>query len=340
MVLLLCPINKKLHKADIHKGISLLIKTIIALVACIFIYQNVFFRKDIKEIQESIVDVYQTTGILVLVVIFFLAFVNWGIETYKWRLLVKNIEQISFFDSAKAILCGITVSILSPNRSGEFGGRVFMLTKKNRVNGIFSVIVGGASQLLVTFIMGSIAVLFFIPKYTSFLNTTNNWLYSLLLFLIVSLNILFVLIYFNVISLTKLLSKNTFFERHLKNFNLSFLRYNKQMLLKTVALSFARYLVFSFQFYLLLIMFHVEIDFQEAIIMIALTFFAISIIPTIALSEIGVRGSAAIVFIGILSSNTIGIICSSLLLWIINIAIPAIIGIPFVFKLRFFAKDY
>lgn len=73
--------------------------------------------------------------------------------------------------------------------------------------------------------------------------------------------------------------------------------------------------------------------------MIALTFFAISLIPTVTITEIGVRGSSALAFIGVLSENNMGIIAASFMLWFINIAVPAMIGIPFVFGLKFFDRN-
>ena len=115
--------------------------------------------------------------------------------------------------------------------------------------------------------------------------------------------------------------------------------YTKFDLLAILALSFLRYCIFSFQFYWLLILMGVTVPLGEGLIMIALTFIALSLIPTIIFTEIGVRGSAALLFIGLLSSNTTGIISASFVLWLVNIAIPAIMGIPFVFQLKFFDRD-
>ncbi len=74
-------------------------------------------------------------------------------------------------------------------------------------------------------------------------------------------------------------------------------------------------------------------------IMIALTFFAIAAIPTFALTEIGVRGSAALAFIGLISDNDTGIVAASFSLWLVNIALPAMAGVPFVFKWKLFKNQ-
>jgi hypothetical protein len=70
-----------------------------------------------------------------------------------------------------------------------------------------------------------------------------------------------------------------------------------------------------------------------------LVFFFITITPTIALAEIGVRGSVALLVFGLFSNNVVGILSSIFILWIINLIIPAIIGSFFIFSLKFFRKS-
>jgi hypothetical protein len=70
--------------------------------------------------------------------------------------------------------------------------------------------------------------------------------------------------------------------------------------------------------------------------MIVLSFFVLAAVPTVALTELGVRGSISIFFIGLVSTNILGILVSSFALWIINLVIPALIGSLFVLELNFF----
>jgi len=79
-------------------------------------------------------------------------------------------------------------------------------------------------------------------------------------------------------------------------------------------------------------MFGVDIDLIQAIISITLTYLFLTLIPTTTLVELGVRGSLAIFFVGIFSENTLGIVLASIFIWIINIAIPAIVGSFFLLK--------
>ena len=70
--------------------------------------------------------------------------------------------------------------------------------------------------------------------------------------------------------------------------------------------------------------------------MSSLTFLAMSIIPTIALTELGVRGSVAVYFFGFITSMHLAVVLASFSLWAINLVIPALIGLLFVYQLKFF----
>jgi hypothetical protein len=102
--------------------------------------------------------------------------------------------------------------------------------------------------------------------------------------------------------------------------------------------SIARYFVFTTQFFILLQLFDVSIAYTDAFILIATMLFVISVIPTIAITEIGVRSSVALFLFGLVSSNTIGILSATFLLWVINLLLPSLIGVIFIFSLKFFRK--
>lgn len=115
-----------------------------------------------------------------------------------------------------------------------------------------------------------------------------------------------------------------------------FSRFSKAELGKVLAYSFGRFGVFTLQFFLLLRVFEVEISYPTALMLISITYFVMAIIPTIAIAELGVRGSVAVFFIGMASGNELAILTASFLLWLINLAFPALIGTLFVFNLKFF----
>ena len=102
--------------------------------------------------------------------------------------------------------------------------------------------------------------------------------------------------------------------------------------------SIARYIVFTTQFFILLQVFEIDISYIDAIILTSIMLFVISIIPTIAITEIGVRGSVALFLFGLVSSNTEGILSATFVMWVINLLLPALFGTVSIFSLKFFRK--
>jgi uncharacterized membrane protein YbhN (UPF0104 family) len=319
------------------KYLSILIKIVIVFFSFYFIYSELIHHNDVSRISlDSLLNTIINKYSLILIVILMM-FINWILESLKWKFMIRKIEEISFFTSLRAIFSGITVSSFTPNRIGEYGGRVFCLEKSDRIQAVFITILCSMAQLLTTIIFGSFAFIILHEQFLddqSFIIKISN--FSLLV--LSGLNILFVLAYFNVAYLIKVLLKFSFFNFLRQYINVISL-FNTRDLLVTFLYSVFRYLVFSIQFLILLYAFNVDISFYDAVLSIMLVFFFITLTPTITIAEIGVRGSMALLVFMKFSSNVIGILSSTFLLWIINLIIPAIIGSFFIFSLKFFRKS-
>lgn len=285
---------------------------------------------------DSLLDTIINNYILIFIVVL-LMFVNWMLESLKWKFMIRKIEAISFFTSFRAIFSGITVSSFTPNRIGEYGGRVFCLEKSDRIQAVFITILCSMAQLLTTIIFGSFAFFILNEQFLEdqyFIIEISR--FSLIVLFL--LNILFVLAYFNIAYLINFLWKFSFFNFLRQYINVISL-FNFKDLLVTFLYSVFRYLVFSIQFLILLHVFNVDILLYDAILSVMLVFFFITLTPTITIAEIGVRGSMALLVFLKFSTNVIGILSSTFLLWIINLIIPAIIGSFFIFSLKFFRKS-
>ena len=319
------------------KYLSILIKIVIVFFSFYFIYNELVHHNDVGRISlDSLLDTIINNYSLIFIVVLMM-FINWMLESLKWKFMIRKIEAISFFTSFRAIFSGITVSSFTPNRIGEYGGRVFCLEKSDRIQAVFITILCSMAQLLTTIIFGSFA--FFI-LHEQFLEDQYFIIeisrFSLLVLFV--LNILFVLAYFNVAFLINFLWKFSFFNFLRQYINVISL-FNFKDLLVTFLYSVFRYLVFSIQFLILLHVFDVNISMYDAILSVMLVFFFITLTPTITIAEIGVRGSMALLVFLKFSTNVIGILSSTFLLWIINLIIPAIIGSFFIFSLKFFRKS-
>jgi uncharacterized membrane protein YbhN (UPF0104 family) len=84
---------------------------------------------------------------------------NWGIESLKWKTLLKHILHISYLRAFKSVISGVAFTMITPNRTGEFIGRVFYVPDGNRIRAAALTLVGSASQLIVTITTGSFGLM-------------------------------------------------------------------------------------------------------------------------------------------------------------------------------------
>ncbi len=288
-----------------------------------------FFYIFLKLKQYEAVDFYfefsETFDFFFLGIAILLMPLNWSIEAKKWKFLTKTIEMISFSTSIKAVLSGITFAIFTPNRIGELAGRIFVLKKQNRAKGVFATATGSLSQMIITIVSGIISGIIFLVLFKTNLQKINSGTLIFVKYFSIFILILGFFILFNLKLLVKFLKSFKISKKHIDSIEI-LSSYKKNDLLKVLGYSFFRYAVFTFQYFLLLLFFNVEISYFNALLSVALTYFASSVIPTFTFTEIGIRGTAAIFFIGFFSTNISGIISATALLWIINLALPAIIG--------------
>lgn len=309
--------------------LTLFFKLVVLSVAFWYIYRQVFLKENIHDILASYKTAIHGDKLVLLIPALLLMFMNWGLESQKWRLMIRKIERISFGRSVKAVLTGITVSFFTPNRVGEFGGRILHLHQSNRIKGALITVLCSMSQLAITIVVGSLALILYLQALFSgqpfLFDTILLGLVLLILFTMVSFLYPSVILYF--------LNKFSFFSRFSRYTDV-FNQYKAYEQLQVFMLSLLRYLVFSVQYLLILKVFNVEVPVLKAFQAISLTFLVITLVPTIALTEIGIRGSAALFFIGFYSVNTFGILTASFTLWLINLVIPSLAGSLFVLQVK------
>jgi hypothetical protein len=330
--------------AKLRKTLNTLSRIIIVAMACWFIYRQVFASGDYALFKQQFGDNLRSTDFLLLLGIAFLLMpLNWVIEAAKWKMLISYIEYVSLSDALKSVFTGITFSLFTPNRIGDFLGRIFTLKRANRVKSSLLTFAGSISQLLVTLVTGLIALLFFLPKYTELSETWLIYLYLGLIIISLFLGTLMIMMFLRAPIITRKLYKMV--KPKWRRINLYIIvieRIRRRTLINVLLMSMLRYLIFSGQFYLLLRAFGLHIPYFQALILISMTYFVMAAIPTIALADLGIRGSVSIYFIGLFSGGSIvsstEILSASTLIWTINLAIPALLGIFFIHRLSFIKK--
>jgi len=311
--------------------LSQLTKIVIFLLLMATIYQQIFLRQDFDAIWQSFQQHIGWESSFSLLLVMGLMLVNWGIESVKWQRLMIQLEQLHFITAFKAVLCGVTLSLFTPNRVGEYGGRVLILKKAKKLDAIAITLVSSLSQLIGNSLLGVLGFCFFCLQFTPF-SPSLVILVSVFSLLTILLLLLF---YYRMKWLATMAKYIPYFQKFVPYIQL-ISRYNSRELSQILGLSILRYLTFSLQYYFLLQLFDVQISIMDAMLFVNSIFLIQTIIPSIAIVELGIRGNVALFFAGYIAANPLGVTAATFSLWAINLVIPALIGLLFIWNIQFF----
>lgn len=320
-------LNKKL--------LSYLFKAVILVLTVVFIYHQ-YLKKgpDIKRFEELMQKVGNTQVLFVMSLVFGLMLVNWLLEALKWQYLVRKLEPITFWKAIECVFCGLTWAIFTPNRLGEYGGRVMFLSPRKRIHGAFAMAVGSFGQNVITNVMGSIAIMWFV---VAFLHL-NTWM-ILLIWAIGTANIaIFLVCFFNIKWLVWLLNKLPFLRKYHRFFDVIG-RYKFDELHRIILFCLARFFAFSCQYYVLINLFIPQIPVYEILLLTFIVFFIQSAVPSLDLLDVAVRSAVAATVFAYVTNQTVAVVAVFSAIWLINLIIPAILGIVFNLKLNFFGRN-
>ncbi len=260
--------------------------------------------------------------------VFIFAGVNWTLEARKWQLLLQRIRPINLTTAFKSMLSGMSISIITPNRSGDFIGRIVHIPKGYKLKAAISSMIGSVAQMCISATCGLMGLIYFHFNYGN--ANTQILLIVALIFLPIA-----IFLFLNIHYLKPFRVKNKWVRR--LNFGIYILRnYNRKDLFKILLLSLGRVIIFNVQFLLLLYISGVSLPLIPGLLISFLMFWMIAIVPSVAITDLAVRG-----YIGVALFMSIGgidsglpILSASYLLWLINLALPAIVGSFLFFKIK------
>lgn len=269
-----------------------------------------------------------------------LAFVNWGLEARKWQVLMKTLQPLNYFVALKGVLSGVTLSLNTPNRIGEYGGRVLYVKEGNRLKSVSLSIAGSICQLTITVLMGCGGLIFLLntdhANESAVMGLSFFWL-KVLLSLSVFATLILLLFLFRLSWIIKLFEKIPAFSKYVQYISVLD-EFTPKLLLRLLFLSLLRYLVFVIQYIFLLQVLQVEVSWQQGFWLIAILHLVMAIVPSFAIADLGIRGKFSTELLSLYSANTIGIIETTFGIWFINLFIPALAGSFFIIRKRIFKE--
>lgn len=278
---------------------------------CAYIYFKLRAKLPQQSISWSSILNYKT-----LLVLLILTSINWLLEVKKWKVLISSFQKIDFKTAFSQVFSAHAISILTPNRLGEYGAKSLFFQKSYWKHIVFLNLLGNSAQLLSTLLFGLIGVYFFF--YRGFYVAWYNWKYALLLF--------FALFLGGIIAW-----RFSIFQTYFFRLKKAFLQVKSVVKIKIMTLSTMRYLVFSHQFFFLLYVLEVgEISYLPILSGIFLVYLIASFLPSIFLLDAVVKGGVGIFIFSFYGIAEAKVVLITLLMWLLNFGLPAVLGSVFI----------
>lgn len=238
------------------------------------------------------------------------------IESLKWKVIQKPVQQVSFFLSFKSVLTGMAFGIYTPYRLGDIYGKGLYTNAENKLKVMSLAVLGSIgmtfANLILFYAFFPIFIIqqdFLTPLAGSFFIATS----------VVITGVVF--IYFPAI-LKRLVKGFSNAKKYIQVFE----AYSIKMLLKILFLSVLKVFVYISQFIFIMSVFNAEISFLDGFIFLSTAYLIITFVPSLPTLNWGIRGLIIFALLNKVYSNELVIFGSSFLIWILNLVLPAVAG--------------
>lgn len=305
------------------RSLFLIFKLIIVFGAFYFIYHKLVSNQlfTIEKLTEQF-NLAFSNNVWALIGILLFTDANWFLEIFKWQNLVATFKKISFFEAYEQSFGSHTASLITPNRIGEYGAKALYFEKKYHRKIVGLNFIGNMAQLTATILFGCFGLTFIFLKFNINLPEFN---FETIVLSIIIFGCLF--LFRKQLQFLKI-------EYYLQKFSIFINSVSIKTYLKTVCFSITRYLVFSHQFYFLLLLFGVDADYITLMSLIYCMYFFASFIPSLSIFDWVIKGSVAVWLFQLIEINELTIITVTTFMWILNFALPAIIGSVFILNFK------
>jgi hypothetical protein len=250
----------------------------------------------------------------VILLFFLLTASNWFFEILKWKTLCGVVETISFKTARKQSLASLTVSLVTPNRIGDYGAKALFFIPKKRRQILLLNFFSNATQMLVTCCFGVIGLVYIIRTYDISFSATKALLFLAAMILLAILGYTF--------KEKELILKGLSLA---KVFNF-FKKISSRTKLRVLVYALARYFSFSLLFSGMLFFFGGEANFLEAMPLIFSLYLLVSLFPSIFIFDVVIRGGVAVWLFSLAGVTELPVLCTVLGMWLLNFVFPAFWG--------------
>lgn len=304
------------HKAKQFLVFS--IKVLIVSAAFYFIYNHLATNNQLN--WSKFLDLFQKKqsffGILFIISF---SILNRFFEIVKWQNLISSVQEISLWSATAQVLGALTVGIFTPNGLGEYAGKAFFYPKSETKKIIFLNLICNGVQMVLTIGFGLFGLLYFNTVYP---------IVSLKIIIIILIG--FVALVFFAFCIKKTSFIGFSIDKVIRKIN----EIPKPIHQKNILLGLGRYLVFTHQYYFLLLVFDVNQSYFILIATISGVYLLSSSLPSFQFLDFAIKGSVAVYFFTILHVNEWIVAFITTLMWFFNVVLPVILGSYFVLRFK------
>ena len=314
-----------------NKHFNIFLKIILVVIVIYTIRSQVFAKDNIDELWTAFLDRFTKDNAWWVIMAMILMPLNWAVETLKWQVLIKRVEEVPFLKAFKGVFLGLSFSVFTPNRVGEYGGRILVVKPENNWKTVVATLVSSFSQQIALMTLGIIGLIYFMLKYL--MEDAESFIVLGVGILGLALIIFMLLCYYNVNLAIPLFNKLPYLRRftvHMEVLD----QYSFRELTGSLFYAILRYVIYTMQYYLILRFFGVDVPLIAGVAGIATIFLLQTSIPLPAIADLFVRSEVALYIWGFFTDNEISILASTFGLWFLNIIIPAILGMLFIFSVN------
>ncbi len=303
----------------ISKRIISTIKIVTFVATYAFLIYKLGFKTNWEEISHSIGSI-TTTKVLAIVFLLALTPLNWLVEAKKWQLLIRNVEPLTIKKSLTAVLAALCTGVITPNRTGEWAGRAMLLHEHHRGKGVMAAFYGSLAQNVATAFAGGIAAVLYFGMVNPADMNPNPALYKWPIFIITCSALVF---FFLLPSFFTWWHPSNVYFRKLAD---TLAQYSHSEMVAILGVSVLKLSLYSLQFYIMLFIFGTGLTVFEGFAAIPLYFLLVSFVPVFSFTEPGVRGAVAYIVFTPIVAIAPATAVASVVLWIVNIALPTLVG--------------
>ena len=293
---------------SIFGRVNLVNKTTMIIITKILIAGGLLFFLIQWVEYDKIVYALSNANLYIIAVVLLLGIINIYLQYAKWNLTSRAVLRVNDkLKSIHSLFYGFSAGIITPLRIGEYFGRGIEFKDRSLLQVTLATLVDKFFPLIIV----AFIIIIFTLFYIFILLILSNKFWDTVLF-----------------SRNKSSQKlKTFFYRLEVFQNL-----DKKYFYKMFLISFLFYSCFLIQYGLLVTAFSNHYNFLNYLWAANLIMFTKTIIPPVSMGELGIREGASVYFLTQMGESASVAFNASILLFIINLLIPALIGVGLFFR--------